>query len=147
MRRLAIIILVGYLATLAGVSVAGVASLERAGAAVIECKELEPCDGTSEEDVLIGSDVADVIRGFEKADTLRGKPGDDALHGGSGGDELYGGGGHDFLRAGRGDDYLQTFDGVFDLIDSCGPGYDIVKADSLDFIALDCDFVVEQAFR
>lgn len=95
--------------------------------------------GTSGDDTLDGTAIADVIKGRAGADLIRGHRGDDGLLGGRGPDRIVGGRGHDYIGAGGGDDVVDVLDGVFDLVDSCGDGYDVVVRDPIDFVALDCE--------
>lgn len=96
--------------------------------------------------------------------TVRGGPGNDELNGDSGANRLYGDAGSDVLYGGDGDDYVdggpgtdQIFgdsayleaggadtlvsrDGERDEV-TCGVGYDVVTADPLDVLFLECDKV------
>ncbi|MED7788161.1 calcium-binding protein [Francisella sp. 19X1-34] len=62
--------------------------------------------GTSEDDVLSGSDLGEFLIGNEGNDTLRAGKGNDTLQGGQGNDKLYGDDNNDTLEGGFGDDYL-----------------------------------------
>jgi hypothetical protein len=66
--------------------------------------------------------------------------GDDAARGGSGSDSLFDDQGHDDMRGGLGGDRFSAHDPTRDRID-CGPGEDVVVADSRDRIAADCEHV------
>lgn len=76
-------------------------------------------DGTSENDVLVGSAKDDVIRGGFGNDLITGKNGDDDIFGnsgndtidaGKGDDNVYPGPGADEVSAGRGDDHVTIYD-------------------------------------
>jgi Ca2+-binding RTX toxin-like protein len=103
--------------------------------------------GTSQDDVLRGTDGADIIYGFAGNDTvyansgddlvfggsgrdvLFGESGDDQLFGGTGSDVLDGGFGNDQLFGGTGDDVLQGSQGN-DLLDG-GAGIDVADYSNL----------------
>lgn len=96
--------------------------------------------------------------------TVRGGPGNDELNGDSGANRLYGDAGGDVLFGGNGDDYIDggsgtdqiygdsayldaggadtliSRDGERDEV-TCGVGFDIVTADTLDALFLECDQV------
>ncbi|WP_150468241.1 calcium-binding protein [Francisella sp. SYW-9] len=62
--------------------------------------------GTSEDDILSGSDWSESLIGNEGNDTLKAGKGNDTLQGGQGNDKLYGDDNNDTLEGGLGDDYL-----------------------------------------
>ena len=71
-------------------------------------------------------------------DRLRGTLADDRLCGFGGGDTIRGGTGRDGLYGGDGNDVLRARDGSFDVV-GCGPGRDVVVADRVDLVGLDCE--------
>lgn len=107
-------------------------------------------NGTTDDDILIGDDLANVINGLagddllsgfggddtlsggDGNDTLSGGPGDDTLNGDQGMDNLVGGIGNDILNGGDGDDILAGGTGM-DVIDG-GAGND---TNSFQIIATD----------
>lgn len=95
--------------------------------------------GTSGENIE-GSEASDRIAGLGGADTIVGLDGDDFAAGGDGDDELYGGTGRDVLLAGEGDDFAEARDGERDYV-VCGAGRDVVRADTSDRVASDCETV------
>jgi Tol biopolymer transport system component len=76
-----------------------------------------------------GTPGRDRLRGTLADDRACGFAGDDAILGGTGRDGLYGGDGNDVIRA---------RDGTFDVV-GCGAGRDIVFADRVDLIGVDCE--------
>jgi dipeptidyl aminopeptidase/acylaminoacyl peptidase len=78
--------------------------------------------GTSAGDVQHGSALDDLVCGFHGEDTLVGGPGRD---------RLFGGFGNDTVRA---------RDGERDVV-GCGAGRDVVKADRIDLVGVDCEGV------
>jgi hypothetical protein len=92
-------------------------------AATFTCT-INPCVGTTEDDVITGTvgaetingragndqisarDANDTINGEESNDTMHGELGDDSLNGGDGSDQLFGEDGRDALNGGAGDDTL-----------------------------------------
>lgn len=99
-------------------------------------------DGTDGDDLLEGSDGYDELRGFEGNDSIYGYGGPDNLWGGDNGDFLKGGAGDDALFGGQGPDELNTAsdDSAGDFV-SCGDGWDHVRADPSDAVALNCEDV------
>ena len=88
-------------------------------------------NGTSENDILVGTAGPDTINGWEGDDTLQGGAGTDTLIGGFGNDQLDGGAGPDSLYGGVGND-TYYIDGVGDqavelLADAAG-GVDLVRS-------------------
>jgi hypothetical protein len=83
-----------------------------------------PFNGTSGDDLLVGSADDDTLRGFSGDDVLRGRSGDDSLFGGSGDDIVIGGRGDDRLKGGSGDDMLWGGSGDDEL--SGGSGDDVL---------------------
>jgi Ca2+-binding RTX toxin-like protein len=106
------------------------------------------CDGTNQDDIIIGTPAGDTIRGFEGNDKIQGNqqpdivfggPGDDIISGGEGTDTLFGedgndvilsdsgtnvifGGGGASLFGGKGDDTL--LGGSDNDVFTGGPGHD-----------------------
>jgi Ca2+-binding RTX toxin-like protein len=114
--------------------------------------------GTSGPDVLTGSGGADALDGRGGADRLSGLagndrliggagadrllggPGTDRLLGGAGSDRLDGGAGNDGLDGGAGNDMLTANDKARDVI-GCGVGQDVVVADLIDIVSVNCEVV------
>lgn len=67
--------------------------------------------GTSGDDLLIGTVWADDIDGDAGDDNIDGRGGDDVISGGDGNDHVLGGAGHDTIFGGRGHDILLGQDG------------------------------------
>lgn len=98
------------------------------------------------------NDGPDTVFGGVGNDTLFGGSGNDRLFAGAGEDEIDAeetssppkGGGQDTVQAGFGDDLIVSQDNQFDRID-CGPGYDLVLADTgsqdraADLVDADCE--------
>ncbi len=114
-----------------------------------------PCSPSTQ----LGDDTADEFRGGDDADNLTGNGGDDTLVGGGGNDclaggpgadrlagskgadKLFAGAGADTVTGSRGADRIWARDGVADDID-CGKGKkDVVRADSADVVARNCEKV------
>jgi Tol biopolymer transport system component len=104
-----------------------------------------PCghNGTRGADLIVGTPGPDYAFGRDGADRIFGGLGDDRLFGGNGADRLYGGAGRDRIEAGAGADRIGVSDGAPDRV-SCGPGRDVVWADSLDSVARNCESVVRR---
>lgn len=98
---------------------------------------------------------AAVIRGGPGNDKIYGTEGDDQVYGDAGSDTVYGNGGNDFVDGGAGvdqiygdffyldvggNDTINSRDGELDEV-SCGMGVDVVTADTLDNIYVECDQV------
>jgi len=96
--------------------------------------------GRGGDDVLRGRAGNDVLLGGGGADRLDGGPGRDRLEGGPGGDVLTGGPGRDHLSGGGERDVIHARDGMRDAI-LCGPGRDLVYADTVDLVAASCEDV------
>ena len=69
------------------------------------------CDGTNEDDIIIGTPVGDTINGLDGNDKIQGNnfadlvfggPGNDVISGGEGTDTLFGEGGNDIVQADSG---------------------------------------------
>jgi RTX calcium-binding nonapeptide repeat (4 copies) len=78
------------------------------------------------------------IVGTDRGETLRGTARDDRISGRGGNDVLIGYGGRDVVDGGRGADRLSLRDGERDTA-ICGPGRDVVLADSADVVLGDCE--------
>ena len=117
--------------------------------------DLENVIGGVANDTLTGDGDANVLSGFDGADTLRGGGGDDTLRGlgalGGGAatveaevvddaDDLDGGAGTDRIDANEGDDRIEAREGTPDTVD-CGPGVDSGRADRVDTVNADCEFL------
>jgi hypothetical protein len=86
-------------------------------------------EGTRGDDMLAGSGGDDVIIG---------KAGNDRLRGLGGNDTLVAGPGRDRLMGGRGDDTINSRDRARDIA-GCGPGWDMVVADTKDVVPASCE--------
>lgn len=84
-----------------------------------------------------GADVIDTGDGDDNVDA---GAGDDRITLGNGRDTADAGPGRDVVFAGDGDDTVVLVDGERDTV-VCGPGRDIVRVDSLDRVADDCEIV------
>ena len=80
------------------------------------------------------------IVGTNGAETIRGTAGHDRISGRGGNDVLVGNGGRDVVDGGRGADRLSLRDGERDTA-ICGPGRDVVLADSADVVLGDCEIL------
>jgi dipeptidyl aminopeptidase/acylaminoacyl peptidase len=80
---------------------------------------------------VMGTSDGDVQRGTSFDDLVCGPDGDDTLIGGPGRDRLFGGFGRDAIRAG---------DGERDIV-GCGAGRDVVVANRVDLVGVDCERV------
>jgi Ca2+-binding RTX toxin-like protein len=81
----------------------------------------------------------DSIASGAKADYVSAGDGNDVVRSGGGPDTINPGPGRDLVSAGTGSDHIIANDGERDVID-CGPGYDSVRADSLDVLT-NCEHV------
>ena len=87
---------------------------------------------------LRGTPGPDRLLGTPQADVIDGREGDDVIHGGAGVDRV---------RAGRGADRVAVqYDLAKDTV-GCGPGLDVVTADALDAVAVDCETVSVRVAR
>jgi hypothetical protein len=89
--------------------------------------------GSSRPDRLTGGPGADILYGYGGKDQIDGRGNNDLLSGGTG---------HDVLSGGPGNDRLAAADGTKDLV-RCGPGHDIVTADSEDVLS-NCEVVTRR---
>lgn len=92
-------------------------------------------------DRLFGLGGADRLDGGVGNDQLAGGHGNDTLTGRAGNDRLVGGPGRDTHHGGPGNDNIRSRDGRAGELVSCGPGRDVVVADSRDRVAADCEVV------
>jgi Ca2+-binding RTX toxin-like protein len=76
----------------------------------------QPCEGTTGDDLIVGTRDADVIKGGGGRDRIRGGDGDDLLCGDEGDDDLTGSSDDDTLAGGAGDDDLNGGGGFDTLI-------------------------------
>jgi Ca2+-binding RTX toxin-like protein len=88
-------------------------------ATIVSSGEIE---GTSGDDVIVGSNGSDEIRGLGGDDLICGRSGFDTIDGGAGNDNLGGGDKSDTLRGGSGNDRLRG-GRMFDFLEG-GPGDD-----------------------
>lgn len=100
------------------------------------CKTL----GTMSSDELTGSSVNNWVCALAGNDEIHTFGGNDAVDAGSGNDTLDGGKGRDLLLGGEGYDTIFSRDGARDRV-RCGPQFDVVMADRLDFVARSCERV------
>jgi Ca2+-binding RTX toxin-like protein len=97
--------------------------------------------------IVTGTAGNDRLVGTIRADALRGLGGNDRLQALAGGDFLQGGPGRDTHDAGAGNDLVAaSYDGARDAV-ACGPGLDVVNADSVDTVAADCELVGRRLSR
>ncbi|WP_134500713.1 calcium-binding protein [Microvirga pakistanensis] len=82
--------------------------------------------GTRVNDVIIGNGVNNTLSGGDGNDDLSGEGGADSLSGGNGRDTLSGGAGADVLDGGAGHDTYDVDDGLDQVIEVAGGGYDTV---------------------
>jgi hypothetical protein len=95
------------------------------------------CEGTNQDDDILGRNASDTILAFAGNDTVYGGAGRDSLAGGPGDDGIFGGKGADSLtddlnftadkdelRGGGGNDTLDAWDNDYDDTLVCGPGND-----------------------
>jgi len=96
--------------------------------------------GGSGDDVMAGRRGSDLIRGDDGDDRITGDRGSDRIFGGAGRDTIFGNFDSDRIHGGPGNDRINVVHGSRDRV-ICGPGDDIVFADSTDAIAKDCESV------
>lgn len=92
-------------------------------------------------DCLFGGSGRDRLNGGSSRDRLLGGSGNDRISGAGGSDRISGGGGRDRIRGNSGNDRIGSADGRRDFV-NCGSGFDRVRADSIDVVALNCERVV-----
>jgi len=97
-------------------------------------------DGVAGENDAIDADVEDVQADGSAPVTMVGSAGPNALSSGDGNDTVAGGDGGDTIDTGAGDDTVNAADGYADRV-VCGPGTDVVNADTLDLISASCETV------
>jgi Ca2+-binding RTX toxin-like protein len=104
-------------------------------------------DGDENDDRLHGGDGDDTIAGRKGNDTIWGDAGNDRITGDRGRDRIFGGAGDDRIYGnydpdqidgGPGNDRINVVHGGIDSV-VCGPGKDVVFADSGDRVAGDCE--------
>lgn len=83
---------------------------------VITC-DVNPCVGTSNDDIIIGTSASETIYGLNGNDIVQGNRGADIIYGGTGDDSIQGGSGFDKLFGQDGNDYLSA-DTSTSLVDS-----------------------------
>lgn len=104
-----------------------------------------PIIGTDRDEQLIGTNKAEEIRGLGGEDEITDGLGADVVVGGKGSDNLIGYGGDtsvDRFSGGAGKDTIQSGDvpASRDRV-LCGPGVDVVYADTADVVSKDCERV------
>jgi N-acetylglucosamine-6-sulfatase len=97
-----------------------------------------PLTGTNLADFICGGPGADSVAALDGNDAVLAGAGNDTVDGGAGDDELRGGSGSDSIFGGSGDDRIFAQDLLPDQLE-CGQGYDIVVADPVDTVAVDCE--------
>ena len=84
------------------------------------------CDGTNNDDIIIGSFLSEKISGLKGDDVIQGNNGDDIINGNEGSDSIQGGEGIDNLFGGDGDDFIYA-DGSTSLVSGIGDEIAIVN--------------------
>ena len=106
-------------------------------------------DGEAGNDELHGGSGDDVMAGRRGSDEIHGDAGNDRITGDRGSDRIFGGGGRDTIfgnfdrdriDGGPGNDRINVVHGDHDVV-ICGPGEDMVFADSADAVSRDCEKV------
>ncbi len=106
-------------------------------------------DGDANDDRLHGGDGDDTIAGRKGNDTIWGDAGNDRITGDRGRDRILGGAGNDTIYGnydsdqvdgGAGNDRINLIHGGIDSV-VCGPGSDVVFADSGDRVGKDCESI------
>ena len=92
------------------------------------------------DDVLAGRRGSDVIYGDAGDDRITGDRGSDRIFGGHGNDTIFGNFNPDRIEGGPGNDRINVVHGDHDVV-RCGPGEDVVFADSGDAVSKDCESV------
>jgi Ca2+-binding RTX toxin-like protein len=64
------------------------------------------CDGTNNDDIIIGSFLSEMISGLKGNDVIQGNNGEDIIYGGDGSDSIQGGAGIDNIFGQDGDDFI-----------------------------------------
>lgn len=100
-------------------------------------------DGEFGEGDSIAADVEGLVGG-SGSDTLTGNASDGLIIGGDGSDQITDPGGEDFISGGANNDTINVYDGASDAI-SCGDGPDGLRADPVDDVDTDCEFVSRDA--
>jgi hypothetical protein len=95
-------------------------------------------NGTDGPDRLAGTGAADVILGRGGNDTIDALAGDDFVTGGTGRDRVAGGAGNDRIGV--------HADATPDFV-RCGAGYDLVNAELVDVVGIDCEVISRQLSR
>lgn len=99
------------------------------------------------DDVVAAGAGNDRVLGGAGRDRISGGSGQDVLSGGAGADRIAGGRDADLLAGGAGDDVvLAAADGFPDGV-TCGPGDDVVVADTSDRVGEDCESVTHRPAR
>jgi N-acetylglucosamine-6-sulfatase len=96
--------------------------------------------GTDSSDTICGTARRERLYGRAGSDIIRARGGDDVVRGADGDDRVIGGPGRDRVSGGPGDDTMRVRDATTDTI-GCGPGIDVVLADTNDLPADDCEDV------
>ena len=91
-------------------------------------------EGTSGDDVLVGTALRNVLRGLGGNDTLFGDGGDDQLEGGNGDDVLDGGLGWDRMEGGQGNDVYRDTDGSMVIIEAEDGGTDTLEVATVGYM-------------
>ena len=101
--------------------------------------------GTSEDNIIRGTDLADLIFAFGGDDIIYGGQGNDCIVAGGGNDLVFGNAGSDHLVGGEGNDILKGYSGEdkltgglgFDVLDG-GDDFDL-SYDSVSDIVINCE--------
>jgi hypothetical protein len=96
--------------------------------------------GGTGDDYLGGGSNDDRLIGGSGRDSIRAEAGDDRISGGSGNDTIDAGVGRSRINAGPGDDKVKAVNLKRNRI-RCGSGHDAVWANTVDFVAQDCEVV------
>jgi hypothetical protein len=94
---------------------------------------LRPTRENESNPTIIGTTRGDDIRGSNDTDIIHGEEGNDHIVAGAGDDVIYGGSGSDTIDSGAGADQIDVRGHDRDIVD-CGPGRDLVLADSHDVL-------------
>ncbi len=99
-----------------------------------------PCFGTADNDIIIGSPISDQILGLDGNDSIQGNGGNDTIFGGNGNDTISGGTGFDILLGEDGNDVI-IGDSTTSLIES-SVGNQLAEIDALYDILLGSNFTI-----
>lgn len=106
-------------------------------ALLADSQAAQPVDASSSS-VREGTPGDDMLAGSGRDDVMIGKAGNDMLRGLGGNDTVVAGPGRDRVLGGPGDDTINTRDRARDIA-GCGPGWDMVVADTKDVVPASCE--------